>query len=152
MSFTRTLYSCFIFLLIYGTVLAQDAYSSLADSIYRLVEEEPDEREKIRVIFDNVFYYDFAPFTFDLITQANEISNRLGDESLIIESLLSYGQFYNFSSKYDSSQVFFDEALALPFLEKHVAFKAELLEAKAVAFSRSNKIQEAINYLSLIHI
>lgn len=127
---------------------AQGAYEAIADSIFQLVDEETDDVEKVRIIFDNAFYYDFAPFTIELLRQADQISHELNDQGLIIESMLSYGQFYNFSSKYDSAQVFFDDALALPYIDNHIAFKAELLEAKAVSLSRSEKIQEAINYFS----
>ena len=126
--------------------LVAQQYENIADSIITLIEGQEDEEAKLGVIFSSAFYYDFAPFMRPYLGQAKHISERLGKGGYIIESYLSLGQYHNFSAHYDSAQVYFDQALALPYIDDHMAFKAELLEAKAVSRSRSDDIQAAINY------
>ncbi|MEL6389698.1 MAG: tetratricopeptide repeat protein, partial [Bacteroidota bacterium] len=121
---------------------------ALQDSILSLIDEIEDPRERFDAIIENAFYYDFAPFLMPSLSQARALSEETGDESMILESLVAIGQSYNFRSKYDSSHVFFDEGLAKPYINDHIGFKVELLEGKAVAFSRQENIQEAINYFS----
>ncbi len=139
---------CIVFFCSYLTLKGQETYKIIADSVHTLIENESDDEKKLDLIFENAFYYDFAPFTYPLLQLADEISQRLDDHASIIETQISYGHYYNFSSKYDSSHVFFDRALALPYIDEHVGFKAELLEGKAVSYSRSDQIQDAINYFS----
>lgn len=146
MRYCRNFLLNLLILFIYGVSYSQDSYAPLEDSIWQLIINEADENKKLELIFENVYYYDFAPFTKAMIDEADAISDRLQLRDKQIETLLTYGQYYNFSSKYDSSKIYLEKALNNENIDDYTSLKVELLEAMAVAESRSDNIQKGINY------